>query len=150
MTEALHREDVEVGQTFTSGTATVEPDGIEAFAPAFDPQPLHLDEGAAAASPFGGPVASGWHTAARTMGLLVEGELRVAGGRLGARLEGPRWPRPVRPGDVLRSRREVRDLRPSRSRPDRGVVKVRSRTLNQDDQPVLERVANLIVPRRPA
>src|SRR5947208_233078 len=123
---------------------------IEAFAAEFDPQPFHLDEDAARASPFGGLVASGWHTAALTMRLLVRGELQVVGGLIGMGAEELRWPRPVRPGDVLRVESEVLGLRPSQSRPDRGIVRVRNTTRNQDGQPVMVQVVHLIVPCRPS
>jgi acyl dehydratase len=142
-------EDLAVGQTFRSGTVAVEPGEIREFATAYDPQPFHLDEQAAVVSIFGGLVASGWHTAALTMRLLVEGELKVAGGLVGAGVESIRWPRPVCPGDTLRVESEVLEVCPSASRPDRGVVRVRSTTFNQEGLPVMEQVATLIVPRRP-
>src|SRR5262249_10865713 len=132
MTKPLYYEDLAVGQTFGTGTLTVEAEAIKAFAAEFDPQPFHLDEGAARASPFGGLVASGWHTAALTMRLLVGGELQVVGGLIGLGAEELRWPRPVRPGDVLRVESEVLGLRPSKSQTDRGLVRVRNTTLNQD------------------
>lgn len=150
MPEPFYFEDLAVGQTFETGTVTVEPEMIRAFAAEFDPQPFHLDEEAARASLFGGLVASGWHTAALSMGLLVGGELRVVGGLIGMGAEDLRWPRPVRPGDVLRVVSEVLDLRPSRSRPDRGIVRVRNTTLNQDGQPVMVAVVNMVDPRRPS
>ena len=150
MPEPFHFEDLAVGQTFETGTVTVEADMIRAFAAEFDPQPFHLGEEAARASLFGGLVASGWHTAALSMGLLVGGELRVVGGLIGMGAEDLRWPRPVRPGDVLRVVSEVLDLRPSRSRPDRGIVRVRNTTLNQDGQPVMVATVNMVVPRRPS
>ena len=149
-TDPLYLDDLEVGRTFRSGTFTVDPGGLKAFAAEFDPQPFHLDERAARSSLFGGLVASGWHTAALTMRLLADGELKVAGGLIGVGIEEIRWPRPVRPGDVLRVESEVLEVRPSKSRPDRGLARVRSTTFNQDDQPVMEQVATLIVPRRPA
>src|SRR3954452_15454447 len=145
----LYLEDLAVGQTFRSGTVRVDPDRLKSFAAEFDPQPFHLDEQAAAASPFGGLVASGWHTAALTMRLLVEGDLKVAGGLVGAGVEEIRWPRPVRPGDTLRVESEVLEVRPSGSRPDRGIVRVRSTTRNQDGQTVMTQVASMVVPRRP-
>ncbi len=123
---------------------------MKAFAAEFDPQPFHLDEAAARASLFGGLVASGWHTAALTMRLLVNGEFQPVGGLIGLGVEEIRWPRPVRPGDVLRVESEVLDVRTSKSQPDRGVVKVRNTTFNQDGEPVMVQVANLIVPRRPS
>jgi acyl dehydratase len=149
-TAPLHLEDLAVGQTFGSGTVRVDPDRVRAFAQEFDPQPFHLDGAAAGTSLFGGLVASGWHTAALTMRLLVEGDFKVAGGLIGAGVEELRWPRPVRPGDTLRVESEVLEVRPSGSRPDRGIVRMRSTTLNQDGQPVLVQVASLVVPRRPA
>ena len=150
MTAPLYFEDLAVGQTFGTGTVKVEREKIKAFAAEFDPQPFHLDEDAARASIFGGLVASGWHTAALTMRLLVEGELQIVGGLIGMGAEELRWPRPVRPCDVLRVESEVLDLRPSNSRPDRGIVKMRNTTLNQDGQAVMIQVVNMIVPRRPA
>ena len=102
------------------------------------------------ASLFGGLVASGWHTAALTMRLLVGGELQVVGGLIGMGVEELRWPRPVHPGDVLRVESEVLGLRPSKSQPDRGIVRVRNTTLNQDGQPVMVQVVNMIVPGRPS
>ncbi len=148
-TATMFLEDLRVGQTFRSGSAVMDPERIKAFATEFDPQPFHLDEAAAAGSLFGGLVASGWHTAALSMRLMVESDFRIAGGLIGAGVEEIRWPRPVRPGDVLRVESEVLDIRPSQSKPDRGIVRIRNTTLNQDGQPVMIQVANLIVPRRP-
>ena len=143
-------EDIEVGQRFRSGRIRVEADHIKGFAAEFDPQPFHLDEGAAAGTRFGGLIASGWHTAAITMRLLVDGELNLAGGLVGAGFDELRWPRPVRPGDELRVESEVLEVRASKSRPDQGLVRVRITTLNQDSEPVQVFVANLVVPRRPS
>lgn len=150
MTLALYLEDFDAGQTFVTGTVTVGPEQIRAFAAEFDPQPFHLDDVAARASLFGGLVASGWHTAALAMKLLVESEFRIAGGLVGAGVEELRWPRPVRPGDTLRVESRVLDVRLSKSRPDQGVVKLRATALNQDSHPVMVMVTSLIVPRRPA
>lgn len=150
MTAPLDYEDLAVGQTFGTGTVTVEPEMIKAFAAEFDPQPFHLDKDAARESFFGGLVASGWHTTALTMKLLVEGELKIVGGLIGMGAEELRWPRPVHPGDVLRVESEVLGLRPSNSQPDRGIVKVRNKTVNQDGHPVMIQVVNMIVPRRPS
>ena len=141
-------EDFEVGQTFGSGRLRIDGERARAFAAEFDPQPFHLDEAAARRSIFGGLTASGWHTAAVTMRLLVETELKPAGGIVGAGLDECRWPRPVRPGDELRVECEVIEVRPSNSRPERGLIKLRTTTLNQDDEPVLVYVVNLVVPRR--
>ncbi len=150
MTAPLYFEDLAVGQTFGTETVTVLPEQVKAFAAEFDPQPFHLDEAAARASLFGGLVASGWHTAALTMRLLVGGELRVVGGLIGLGVEELRWPRPVRPGDVLRVESEVLGLRPSGSKPDRGIVRVRNTTLNGEGQPVMVQVVTMIVPRHPS
>ena len=148
MADERYLEDFSVGQEFQSGSITVHADEIKAFAPQFDPQPFHLDEQAAATSFFGGLVASGWHTAALTMRLIVDSELKIAGGSIGAGAEELRWPRPVRPGDTLRAVSEVLDVRASKSRPDQGIIKMRTQAFNQDDQPVMIFVANMIVPRR--
>jgi acyl dehydratase len=150
MIAPLYFEDLAVGQMFVTGTVTVELEEVKAFAAKFDPQPFHLDEDAARGSPFGGLVASGWHTAALTMRLLVGGELRVVGGLIGLGVEELSWPRPVRPGDVLRVESEVMGLRPSQSKPDRGLVRVRNTTLNGEGQPVMVQVVTMVVPRRPS
>jgi acyl dehydratase len=140
-------EDFAVGQTFGSGRPRIDGERALAFAAEFDPLPFHLDE-AARHSMFGGMTASGWHTAAVTMRLLVETELKPAGGIVGAGLDECRWPRPVRPGDELRVECEVIEVRPSKSRPAQGLIKVRTTTLNQDDQAVLVYVVNMVVQRR--
>ena len=141
-------EDFAVGQTFGSGRLRIDKERIFAFAAEFDPQPFHLDEAAARHSIFGGLSASGWHTAAVTMRLLVDSELKPAGGFIGAGLDECRWPRPVRPGDELRIECEVIDVRPSKSRPEQGLIKLRTTTLNQDGEAVLVHVVNLVVLRR--
>jgi len=141
-------EDFAVGQTFGSGPLRIDGERARAFAAEFDPQPFHLDEAAARRSIFGGMTASGWHTAAVTMRLLVETEFKPAGGIIGAGFDECRWTRPVRPGDELRVECEVIEVRPSRSRPKQGMIKLRIRTLNQNDDPVLVQVANLVVQRQ--
>jgi acyl dehydratase len=146
---ARYFEDFQVGQKSGSGTVTVTADGIKAFAREFDPQPFHLDEEAARHTFFGGLVASGWHTAAMTMRLFVDSEMLPAGGAIGSGGSDITWPRPVRPGDVLRLESEVIELRPSRSRPDVGVMKLRLTTYNQAGQAVQTGSPTLIVPRRP-
>jgi acyl dehydratase len=145
----LFFEDFAVGQRFRSGTVTVTAEAIKAFAREFDPQPFHTDEEAAKASFFGGLVASGWHTAALSMRLIVESELRPAGGTIGAGTDGISWPRPVRPGDVLHVEGEVLEARASRSRPDLGIVKIRVQTLNQHGEAVQIFIPALMVLRRP-
>ena len=141
-------EDFTVGQTFGSGRLRVDKEQIKAFAAEFDPQPFHLDEDAARDTIFRGLAASGWHTAALTMRLLVESEIEPAGGIVGAGFDEFRWPRPVRPGDELHIESEVLEVRPSRSRSNQGLIKVRTTTLNQKDEAVQVQIANLIVPRR--
>jgi acyl dehydratase len=141
-------EDFAAGQTFGSGQLRVDNERIKSFAAEFDPQPFHLHEEAARNSVFQGLAASGWHTAALTMRLLVESEFKPAGGVIGAGFDEFRWPRPVRPGDELHLKIEVLEARPSKSRPDQGLIKVRTTTLNQNDEAVQVNVGNLIVPRR--
>jgi len=140
-------EDFAVGQIFGSGRLKVDADSIKAFAGQFDPQPFHLDEKTALGAFFGGLAASGWHTAALTMRLLVEGELKPAGGVIGAGAEIS-WPRAVRAGDELTIESEVLEVRPSKSRPGQGMIKVRTTTLNQNREPVQVLVGNLVVMRR--
>jgi acyl dehydratase len=142
-------EDFTVGETFRSNSLTIDSGQIKAFAAEFDPQPHHLDEAAAANSFFDGLVASGWHTAALTIKLIVLGEMRIAGGLVGSGLDDFQWFRPVRPGDTLCVESEVLEIRQSLARPDQGVVRLKIATLNQRGSPVLTLVANLIVPRRP-
>jgi acyl dehydratase len=142
-------EDFAVGQIFRSGPLPIDEERIKTFAAEFDPQPFHLDERAARDTIFGSLAASGWHTAAITMRLLVESDLRPTGGIVGAGFDEFRWPRPVRPGDELRVEAEVVEVRPSRSRPDQGVIKVRTTTLNQHDEAVQVTLGSLVVPRRP-
>src|SRR5918996_1032481 len=143
-------EDFAAGQRFSSGRMVVQREHIERFALEFDPQPFHLDEKAAQDTIFRGLAASGWHTAAITMRLLVESEIKPAGGIVGAGFDEFRWPRPVRPGDELHVESEVLEVRPSKSRPEQGLIKVRTTTLNQNGDAVQILIANLVVPRRPA
>lgn len=143
-------EDFAAGQVYRSNRMQVDKGQILAFASQFDPQPYHLDEEAARKSVFKGLAASGWHTAAVTMRLLVESEFQPADGILGVALEELSWPRPVRPGDELRVESQVLEVRPSKLRGDRGVIRVRTTTFNQNDQPVQIFTGNLLVPRRPA
>ena len=142
-------EDFAVGQTFGSGRLRIEKQRIETFAAEFDPQPFHLDEQAARNTLFGGLAASGWHTAAVSMRLLVESELKPAGGIIGAGFDELRWPRPVRPDDELRVESEVLEVRPSQSRPTEGLLKLRMTTLNQNGEAVQVAIGYLLVQRRP-
>lgn len=144
----LYLEDLSVGQVYRTGTARMSAEAIKAYAREYDPQPFHVDEEAARDSLFQGLAASGWHTAAVTMKLLLEGPFRLAGGHIGARLEELHWPRPTRPGDELRVETVILEVRPSESRPGFGWLKVMTRTLNQKDEVVQSYVGNLIVRRR--
>jgi acyl dehydratase len=141
-------EDFAVGQTFGSRRLRVDKERIKTFAAEFDPQPFHLDEEVARDTIFGGLAASGWHTAALTMRLLVESGINLAGGIVAAGVVELRWPLPVRPGDELRVESEVLEVRPSQSRPNREMIKMRTQTLNQNGEAVLVFVANLIALRR--
>jgi len=148
MVAKLYLEDLTVGQRFESAAHEMTVDAIKRFGAEFDPQPFHLDEAAAVDSLFGGLAASGWHTASVTMRLLVEGGAPIAGGVIGAGGDIT-WPRPTRPGDVLQVTSEILEIKPSRSRPDRGMVTVRSETRNQKGETVQVMVSKLVVPRRP-
>ncbi len=148
MTER-YLEDYAVAQTFGSGRLRVDKERIKTFAAEFDPQPFHLDEEAARETIFRGLAASGWHTAALTMRLLVESEFKPAGGIVGTGFDELRWPLPVRPGDELRTESEILEVRPSKSRPDQGLIKVRTTTLNQSGEIVQVSIGNLLVPLRP-
>ena len=142
-------EDFAAGQTYGGAARLrVEVERVKSFAAEFDPQPFHLDENAAAASMFRGLAASGWHTAAMTMRLLVASDLKPAGGIIGAGFDEFRWPLPVRPGDELRVESEILEVRALKSRADRGVVKVKTTTLNQRGDAVQVSIGNLFVPRR--
>ena len=143
----LYLEDLHVGAHFVTGTHLIDAAQIRAFAAQFDPQPFHLSEDGGRSSVFGGLVASGWHTAAVTMRLLVEGGPRLAGGMVGASAEAG-WPQPTRPGDMLQVQSEIVAVKPSRSRPDRGIATVRSETRNQRGELLQTVTAHLIVPRR--
>jgi len=133
---------------FQSGVHRVDAEEIKAFARQYDPQPFHLDEQDAKDTFFGGLAASGWHVAAITMSLLVEGGAPIAGGVVGAGGEIA-WPRPTRPGDSLQVTSEVVEIVPSKSRPNRGMVTLRSETRNQLGDVVQTLTAKLVVPRRP-
>jgi acyl dehydratase len=141
-------EDLTPGQRYRTASATVDLEQIQAFAAQFDPQPFHLDPEAAKQTLFGELVASGWHTMGITMRLIVGSDVQLGWGFLGAGVENMDWPHPVRPGDTLRAENEVLDIKPSRSKPDRGIVRIRTTTYNQRDEPVLIVTAKVIVPKR--
>jgi acyl dehydratase len=145
--DPLYLDDLRAGQRFVSGTYTIDEREIVEFAGRFDPQPFHLDAALAAGTLLGGLAASGWHTAAITMRLLVDGGPRIAGGIIGAGGEIA-WPRPTRPGDTLQVHAEVVDIRISQSRPDRGIVTLSTETRNHRDEVVQTFVAKLLVRRR--
>ncbi len=141
-------EDLQPGQRFTAGPVEVTTADIKRFAAEFDPQPFHLDEAAAEAHPiFQGLAASGWHTAAITMRLVVQAMGEFGWGVIGAGGD-LQWPRPVRPGDRLRLVVEVLEVAPSRSRPDRGTAMLRLATLNDRDEEVQTFAPRVLVPRR--
>lgn len=148
MPEILYLDDLAVGRTFATRSVTLTLEGCKAFAAEFDPQPFHLDEDAARRSVFGRIAASGWYTASLTMRLLVEGDLKIAGGLIGLGGEMT-WPRPTYPGDTLTVESEVLAVRVSESKPDRGIATVRNRTLNQHGEPVQVAVVKMLVPKRP-
>ena len=147
--DKAYLEDLAPGQVFTSEARTVVDAGsIKRFAGEFDPQPFHLDEATARPTFFKKLVASGWHTTAVTMQLLVQ-TLPLSEGVIGSGVDELRWPRPVKPGDTLRVQCEVIDVTPSKLHPSRGTVRMRMTTLNQNDQPVQTMIANLLAFRRP-
>ena len=145
----LYLEDLGVGDRFGSDTIEVTKESIFEFARAFDPQPFHLDEKAAEQSIFKGLAASGWHTAAMSMKLFVTGKLKLAGGSIGLGVDELRWPQPVRPGDILKVETEILDVRKSRSKPDRGIIRIRNVTTNQRAEVVQTFTAFVMVRRRP-
>lgn len=145
-TKQIALDDLAVGDRYLSREFPLDPAQIKAFARDFDPQPFHLDEAAAAASFFGGLAASGWHTAAITMRLMVE-SVPFVDGLIGAGVEIS-WPRPTRPGDVLHVESSITDIAPSKSRPDRGIVTLKTDTFNQNGEALQKLVSKLLVFRR--
>lgn len=144
----LFFEDMKVGARFTGGPVSVTEEDIIAFARSFDPQPFHMDPEAARDSLFRGLAASGWHTTALTMRMIVGSDGQIAGGFIGMGVDTIAWPKPTRPGDVLRLEGEVAELRSSAKRPDSGIGRMQLTTYNQKDEVVLSMVANLLIPRR--
>jgi len=147
MIAPLYLEDLRVGDRFSSEEHALDEAQIKAFAAQFDPQPFHLDNEAAKDSIFQGLAASGWHTASITMKLMVTSGLRIAGGMVGAGGE-VQWPRPARATDVLHVEMEVLEVRPSSSRPDRGMAIVRSETKNQHGDVLQVLTSKMVVWRR--
>ena len=149
MSTAYYYEDFAIGQRFSSNTCRMDKERMMAFAAEFDPQPQHISERNAECSQFGALVASGWHTAAVSMHLFIGEALPpIAGGGQGLGVEALSWPHPVRPGDELRVVTEVTGTRPSRSRPDKGLVTVRNTTTNQHGEVVQTLSTTIIVLRK--
>jgi acyl dehydratase len=146
----LYFENLHVGDRFGSDTIEVTKESIFDFARQFDPQPFHLDVEAAERSIFKELTTSGWHTAALSMRLFVTGEFQPVGGSIGLAVDELRWPQPVRPGDILKVETEILDMRASRSKPDRGVIRIRNVTTNQQGEVVQTFLAFVMIRRRPA
>ena len=149
MNHPLYLEDLKEGQKFESRSYVITAEEIKSFASRYDPQPFHVDEKTAESTFFKSLVASGWHTASVTMRLMVE-SIPIAGGLIGAGTENLAWPKAVRPGDTLRVVTEVLSTRASKSKPDRGLVRVRHSTFNQHQQIVQTFISTIMVPRRSA
>jgi acyl dehydratase len=147
--QAIYLEDLHPGQKFVTGEHLMDEDRIKAFAAEFDPQPFHLDAAAAEASVFRGLAASGWHTAAVAMRLMVTSGPPFAAGIIGLGGEIS-WPRPTRPGDRLHVESEVLEVLPSRSKPNQGIVVVRNVAINQNGEPVQVFTAKILAFRRPS
>ena len=143
-------EDYALGTTYECGSVSVDQASIVTFAKEFDPQPFHADPAAAAAGPFGGLIASGWHTAVLVMRLLVDSYLSAEASLGSAGLDELRWPHPVRPGDTLRVRATVVESRRSLSKPDRGIIKTLVEAANQDGRTVMRATAINFMLVRPA
>lgn len=148
MNKIYYLDDLEAGQRFGSGRFLMDTTGIKRFAAEFDPQPFHLDEEAATSTMFKGLAASGWHTAAVTMRLFVESEFKPAGGTIGAGLDELKWYQPVRADDELYLETEILEVRPSKSKPEQGMVKARVTTYKHPGEVVQVFVANLVVQRK--
>lgn len=142
-------EDFDVGEVTEVGPVTVSEDEIVDFASRFDPQPFHIDADAAAASPFGGLIASGWHTTALFMGMFVRGVLLDSASLGSPGVEEIRWTAPVRPGDTLTGRSTVTDVQPSATNPARGTVFTTNEVHNQDGELVMTLKARGFFARRP-
>jgi acyl dehydratase len=145
--EQLYLEDLKIGQKFNSSSYRIGAAQIQDFAAEFDPQPFHLDDAAAQATVFKGLAASGWHTAAIAMRLLVTGGLPLAGGLIGLGGEIA-WPKPTRPGDTLHVESELVEITPSRSKPNQAVVSFQSTMLNQNGEAVYVVKSKLLVFKR--
>jgi acyl dehydratase len=147
---ARYLEDIHPGDSFESGAVTMDEAEMIEFALRFDPQPMHTDPAAAVHGPFGGLIASGWFTVAVVMRLLNDARPLGSTPLIGMSVDHVRWPVPVRAGDTLRAKVEVLEVRPSRTRPDHGVLKLRITARNQRGETVMVEEPNCWVPRRPA
>jgi acyl dehydratase len=144
-----HFEDLHIGQRFRAGPIVLTRERIIEFGIEFDPQPMHVSDEAAIDTLAGELIASGWHTGAVTMRLLIDGAMpRWQGKGIGAGISSLKWPNPVRPGDALSAESEILDLRRSKSNPWRGIMTIRTITTNQRDDVVQEVIANMIAPCR--
>lgn len=141
-------EDVSVGQRFDCGEYTVSREEILEFARKYDPQPIHVDEDAAGKSMYGGLIASGWHTCGVAMRLMCDRFLNHSTGLGSPGIDEIRFLRPVRPGDILKVSFDIVEAIPSRSRPDRGIIKQKAFVTNQQDEMVLTMVAITMMQRR--
>jgi len=146
--EERYFEDYLPGSVYEYGTLTVTEEEIIEFAKRFDPQPMHIDPEQALQGRYGGIIASGWHTVGLAMRLFVDHYLSKVASLASPGVDEVRWPNPVRPGDTLRLRATVLEARPSRSKPDRGVVRTLIEALNQEDQLVLSMIGMSILSRR--
>ncbi len=144
----LYLEDISIGQRFESDAYEVTEAAMIAFASEFDPQPFHLEHAAADASVFAGLAASGWHTAAIAMRLMMTGPMKFAGGAVGLGVDELRWPVAARPNDTLRLVTEIIDARPSKSKPEHGIIRIRNVMTNAAGEVVLSYFANALVQRR--
>jgi acyl dehydratase len=147
MTKERYFDDLKVGDQFKSEPLEVTERQVVEFAHKFDPQMFHLTRKSAERTVFKGLIASGWHTAAMTMRLFVQ-TLNFTEGAIGLGVDELRWPNPVRPGDSLRVETEILELRPSRSKPDYGIIRLRNVTTNQGGEIVQTMTASAMVPRR--
>jgi acyl dehydratase len=145
----MYLDDFKVGDEFASPGITITDAQIIEFALKFDPQPFHVDVTAATAGPFGGLIASGFHTMALTFRLFAQTRALAACSLGSPGVDELRWLRPVRPGDTLRAVVRVAEQRPSSSKPDRGIVRLQWTTLNQAGEPVLTMTSMQLVRRRP-
>jgi acyl dehydratase len=143
-------DDFKVGDVHETGGVTLTEAAIVDFAERYDPQPFHIDAEAAKASPFGGLIASGFHTLAVCFRRVIDAKIVTPEASLGSPgIDAIRWLRPVRPGDTLKMRGEVLEVKPSSSRPDRGIVRVKYTAINQAGEAVMTLDGMHLLRRRP-